>query len=83
MWAEVIVLDSPNILELKSHQSPEYGGPVFSFLRLARQSTKEGTLLKLSNVGVGKMSEESVKQIEVGWNMLFEEGFKSFVESKK
>lgn len=83
VWAEVIILDSPNILELKSHLSPEYGGPVFSFLRLALQSTKEGTLLKLTDVGVGKMSEESVKQTEAGWKMLFEEGFKSFVESKK
>lgn len=82
VWAEVIVLDSPNILELKSHLSPEYGGPTFSFLRLALESTGEGTTLKLSDVGIGKMSDQANKQIEAGWRMLFEEGFKTYVESK-
>ncbi|MEQ9300855.1 MAG: helix-turn-helix domain-containing protein [Cyclobacteriaceae bacterium] len=82
VWAEVIVLDSPNVLELKSHLSPAYGGPVFSFLRLALQSSDSGTNLTLSDVGVGKMSEEANEQIEAGWKQLFEEGFKSYVESK-
>ncbi|MEQ8715958.1 MAG: helix-turn-helix domain-containing protein [Cyclobacteriaceae bacterium] len=82
VWAEVIILDSPNILELKSHLSPAYGGPVFSFLRLALESSDEGTTLKLSDVGVGTMSDEAVKQAEAGWRMLFEDGFKSYVESK-
>ncbi len=82
VWAEVIILDSPNILELKSHLSPAYGGPVFSFLRLALESSDEGTTLRLSDVGVGKMSDEAVKQTEAGWRMLFENGFKSYVESK-
>jgi len=83
VWAEVIIVDSPNILELKSHLSPEYGGPVFSFLRLALESSGESTRLKLSDVGVGKMSDEAQKQTEAGWRMLFEDGFKSYVESKK
>ncbi len=82
VWAEVIILDSPNILELKSHLSPAYGGPVFSFLRLALESSDGGTTLRLSDVGVGTMSDEAVKQTEAGWRMLFEDGFKSYVESK-
>ena len=82
VWAEVIVLDSPNVLELKSHLSPAYGGPVFSFLRLALESSESGTTLKLSDVGVGKMSEAAMGQIKEGWKLLFDDGFKSFIESK-
>ncbi len=82
VWAEVIILDSPNILELKSHLSPEYGGPAFSFLRLALESTDSGTTLTLSDTGIGKMSDEAKKQTEAGWKSLFEVGFKSYVESK-
>ncbi|MEQ8473586.1 MAG: helix-turn-helix domain-containing protein [Marinoscillum sp.] len=83
VWAEVIVLDSPRILELKSHLSPEYGGPVFSFLRLQLDATEDGqTVLKLSDVGIGTMSDQDIEQTTSGWRMLFEEGFKQFVESK-
>lgn len=83
VWAEVIVLDSPNVLELKSHLSPAYGGPMFSFLRLSLESDGAKTTLKLSDIGIGKMSEEASRQIEAGWKMLFDEGFKTYVESKK
>ncbi|MEQ9305381.1 MAG: helix-turn-helix domain-containing protein [Marinoscillum sp.] len=82
VWAEVIVLDSPRVLELKSHLSPEYGGPVFSFLRIQLDSVENGTILKLSDVGIGVMSDDAIKQTTAGWKMLFEEGFKGYVETK-
>lgn len=82
VWGEVIVIDSPNLLELKTHLTPAYGGPVFSFLRLSLTEEGDGTKLVLSDTGVGKMSEEAIGQTKEGWKLLFEEGFKTYVELK-
>ena len=82
VWGEVIVLDAPNVLELKSHLSPSFGGPLFSFLRLSLMGTGNSTTLTLNDVGVGYMSSETNEQTKAGWEMLFEEGFKTYVESQ-
>ncbi len=82
VWAEVIVINSPNVLELKGHLSPQFGGPAFSFLRLSLQGDDNNTTLTLSDTVFGDISEKTEKDLTEGWKMLFEEGFKNYVHQK-
>ena len=80
VWANVIIIDSPNVLELKGHLSPQFGGPAFSFLRLMLKEKNNATILTLSDTVFGKVSESTKKELTSGWKLLFEEGFKNYVD---
>ena len=82
LWANVIVMDSPNVIEFKGHLSPQFGGPAISFLRLSLKKDGDSTLLSLSDTVLGQVSESTKKDLEAGWKMLYEEGFKNYVEEK-
>ena len=83
VWADVIVLDSPNVLELKGHLSPQFGGPAFSFLRLSLHENEGKTTLTLSDTVIGEISEKLESDLTTGWKMLFEDGFKNYIENNK
>ncbi len=80
VWAEVIIIDSPSVLELKSHLSPAFGGPVFSFLRISLETRDSQTLLSVTDHGIGALTDASMAQLSEGWTMIFE-SLKSYVES--
>lgn len=82
LWANVIVLDSPNTIELKGHLSPDFGGPAMSFLKLSLKENGNSTTLTLSDTVFGDVSESTKKELTSGWKLLYEEGFKKYVESK-
>ena len=82
LWANVIVLDSPYVLELKGHLSPQFGGPAVSFLKLSLKETGETTILTLSDNLFGYVSDNTKKELSAGWKLLYEDGFKSYVEKK-
>ncbi len=83
LWANVMVLDAPNNLELKGHLSPSFGGPAMTFKKLALEESEGGTMLTLTDTTFGKVSENSKDQLTAGWKMLYEDTFKKYVESKK
>ena len=82
LWATVIVLDSPYNIEFKGHLSPQFGGPAISFLKFALSENDGGTLLTLSDTVLGQVSEKTKKSLITGWKLLYEDGFKKYVESK-
>ncbi len=82
VWADVIVIDSPDVLELKGHLSPQFGGPAFSFIRLSLEGDDSNTTLTLSDTVFGDISENTEKDLTEGWKMLFEDGFKNYVHQK-
>ena len=49
LWADVIVIDSPNTIEFKGHLSPQFGGPAISFLKLSLKENEGSTVLTLSD----------------------------------
>ncbi|MCL4144574.1 UNVERIFIED_CONTAM: hypothetical protein GTU68_054583 [Idotea baltica] len=83
LWANVIVLDSPQTLELKGHLTPEFGGPAVSFLKLSLKEDGENTILTLSDTVFGEVSEASRKSLQSGWELLFAESFKNYAERSK
>ncbi len=82
LWANVIVLDSPTVIEFKGHLTPEFGGPAISFLKLKLEETDNGTLLILTDSIMGNVSEKSQTDLAAGWKVLFEEGFKQYTSEK-
>jgi DNA-binding transcriptional ArsR family regulator len=83
LWAEVIVLDSPNVIELKGHLSPQFGGPAISFMKLSLKENDGSTVLTLSDTVLGDVDENTEKELTSGWKMLYEDAFKSYAESNK
>jgi hypothetical protein len=83
LWAEVIVIDSPNVLELKGHLSPQFGGPAMSFMKLSLKENGDTTILTLSDTILGDVDDTTQKQLSSGWKMLYEDAFKTYVESNK
>lgn len=82
LWAEVIVIDSPNVIEFKGHLSPQFGGPAMSFMKLSLQENGETTILSLSDTVFGDVNDNTKKELSSGWKMLYEDTFKKYVESK-
>lgn len=82
LWANVIVLDSPNTIEFKGHLSPAFGGPAMSFLKLSLKEEGSGTILTLDDTVFGDVSENTKKELTSGWKLLYEDTFKSYVESQ-
>ncbi len=81
-WANVIVLDSPNTIEFKGHLSPQFGGPAMSFLKLSLSQKGTMTTLTLSDTVFGSVSDKTKIDLESGWELLYKEGFKKYVEAK-
>ncbi len=82
VWADVLLVDSPRIIEFKGNLSPQFGGPAFSYLRLAMEENGNSTIMNVSDHVMGAVDEESQRQIAQGWQMIFEEAFKNYVENK-
>ena len=80
LWANVLILDSPNVLELKGHLTPEFGGPAMSFLRLTLNESDGITILTIAETMFGAVSEKTKQDQTDGWKLLFEETFKGYVE---
>ncbi|MER3328570.1 MAG: SRPBCC domain-containing protein [Candidatus Kapaibacterium sp.] len=80
LWGEVIVIDSPVKLEIKGHLSPQFGGPAMNFLTLSLEEKEGLTFLTLTDSTFGDVSESTREDLTSGWKMLFEEGFKNYVE---
>jgi DNA-binding transcriptional ArsR family regulator len=83
LWANVIVLDAPFVLELKGHLTPQFGGPAVSFLRLSLKEASGRTTLTLSDTVLGAVSEKTQADLKEGWGLLFGESFARYVEGAK
>ena len=81
VWADVIAVDAPHLLEMKGQLTPQFGGPAITFLKLALSEEDGVTTLKLSDTIMGAVSESTSKSLESGWKLIFGEAMKTFVES--
>lgn len=82
LWYTVIVLNAPHHLELQGHLTPDYGGPAITFLKITLKEDGGKTSLTLSDTLMGDVSAKAKGQITEGWRLLFEDGFKTYVNTK-
>lgn len=82
LWGNVLVIDAPHTLELKGHLTPQWGGPAITFMKLTFKEDQGSTVLHLSDTTFGQVTENSKKQLEEGWKMIYADAFKGYVEGK-
>ena len=66
---------------LVGHIAPEWGGPTTSNLKLAVEETETGCVLKVTDARHGNIDESQTQSYSDGWNQLFSDGLKTYVES--
>lgn len=81
VWYHVIALDAPHSITLSGFIAPPFGGPATSLLRLTFSAkTNSATLMEVTDSTFGCLGDSSTTK--EGWRMLFEDGFKAWIERK-
>lgn len=79
IWYEVIELDAPRTVLLRGSAAPPFGGPLTTLLRLSFTPAGEGgTQFELTDSLFGCLGDQS--STAAGWQELFGEAFRRFVE---
>lgn len=82
LWYHVLTIQPPKRLSLSGSMIPPYGGPATSYLNIELQTTEKGaSLLKIHDTIHGLVSEEFKNETFAGWNEIFNEGLKPYIES--
>ena len=80
-WYRVQMCIPKNSLYLVGYMAPDWGGPTVSMLKLALKENGETCVLTVSDALLGNISEKKAQSAKEGWQLLFGEGFKHFVET--
>lgn len=82
VWYHVIAVDAPNAITMSGFIAPPFGGPATSLLRVAfSEQGKAATLMEVTDSTFGCLGDTSTTR--EGWQMLFEGGFKKWIERRK
>ena len=73
VWYVVHGIEKEKSLYLIGHMRPPYGGPTTSMLIITLEDAPDGTIVKLSDCEMGKVSEKHTKNLDDGWKLLFAE----------
>ena len=78
----VIALDAPNSITMSGFIAPPFGGPATSLLNVSFSAKgKSATAMKVTDSTFGCLGDTSATT--EGWRLLFEAGFKAWVERRK
>ena len=67
---------------LVGHLAPDFGGPATSHLKLEVEPSGDSCVLKVTDAQHGRVSEKTADSLRDGWQQLFGDGLKAFVERK-
>lgn len=81
VWGTVIAIEKGRWLLLTGELTAEFGGPARNQLDLRLEETASGTKVRLTETVYGQVSEATGSSQKQGWQQLFGEGFKRFVET--
>lgn len=82
VWYHVIAVDAPNAITMSGFIAPPFGGPATSLLRVAFSAQgKSNTVMEVTDSTFGCLGGPGTT--EEGWRMLFEGGFKAWVDRKR
>ncbi|HMG06272.1 MAG TPA: SRPBCC domain-containing protein [Chthoniobacterales bacterium] len=81
VWYHVLAVDAPNAITMSGFIAPPFGGPATSLLRAEFTAQGEATtVMKVCDSTFGCLGDTSTTK--EGWRMLFEGGFKAWVEKR-
>lgn len=67
---------------LIGHTAPDWGGPSTSHLKLSVVAGDDGgSVFKVTDGQMGRVTKVSVERVQSGWNNLFTDGLKQYVET--
>jgi uncharacterized protein YndB with AHSA1/START domain len=82
VWYHVIALDAPNSITMSGFIAPPFGGPATSLLNVSFSAKgKSATAMEITDSSFGCLGDTSATA--EGWRLLFQDGFKSWIERRK
>ena len=82
LWYTVIAIQNNESIDLVGYINAKYGGPATTMLNATLTAGLDGrTVLRISDSLFGRVSDGLVNSLNTGWQMLFSNGLKAFVES--
>lgn len=81
LWYTVLAVSTNESLSLAGHCTPDWGGPCTTLLTLKLTENKKGTRLTVSDALYGLVTEKQVESLRSGWQQMFDEGLRKFVEA--
>lgn len=84
VWASVIGMDAPEVLQLKGHLLPDHGGPAISFTKLElKESEKNSTKIMVSDTLFGSFDGKISNDRSNTWRKIIEQGLKNYLEQNE
>lgn len=81
VWYHVAAIDAPNSVVLHGVIAPPFGGPATSLLRIEFTARgKSATAMEVTDSTFGCLGDPDATA--EGWRLIFEDGFKAWVERK-
>ena len=80
LWYTVQMCTPGESLHLVGHSAPQWGGPSISMLHLALEDRDDATVLRVQDAIFGRVADTSVSSLKQGWQQLFGDGLKRYVE---
>ncbi len=80
LWYTVLRSQPEKVIELYGASSPDWGGPSLSFLKLELVPNDAGCVLQITVTLSGRVTDLLQQNLNEGWQQLFGEGLKNFVE---
>ena len=80
LWYTVLAIAPGESLDLVGHCSADYGGPATTMLSMRLVEEAGGTRLTIRDSLYGHVTEGTATSLRSGWNQLFTDGLKAFVE---
>ena len=83
LWYTVIAIQKSESLDLVGYINANYGGPATTMLNatLSVESANR-TVLRISDSLYGQVTDGLVNSLSTGWQMLFTDGLKAYVEAE-
>jgi uncharacterized protein YndB with AHSA1/START domain len=82
VWYHVIAVDAPNSITMSGFVAPPFGGPATSLLSVSFSAKgKAATAMEVTDATFGCLADTA--GTAEGWRLLFEDGFKAWVEAKR
>ena len=81
LWYTVLAIAPGESLSLAGQCTSDWGGPYSSQLVLKLAESGQGTRLTVSDALFGRVDANQVKSSQSGWQLLFDEGLRKFVET--
>jgi uncharacterized protein YndB with AHSA1/START domain len=83
IWATVIAVKAPTMLELGGVSSPAWGGPNTHYHSFSLKEKDGGTLLRFSDAIHGRVDDATETSLKEGWLLLFNEALRVHCEAAK